>query len=707
MALQIVAGTPGLWRDPLWTLGMPGLYALIAGASYYPHLENGDPCSLAEDNFGMGQLVSSAGTAAQIFEWLRDKFRHQDLPVVWCQLLLSPTEKEKADLNERDLVYYARPTHSNLRNAIDRWTGNVPAGSPAADISRTFFFFSGHGVQTNWYPVLLPSDYLDPALGQPKFENCIGVAELTTWMDRHPVAEHLALIDACRHEFSPLAAKGATANTSFPAVMPGGKSPRVAVSLSSTSPNAVSYQLPGAPQTFFGQAVLEALKNGVMGGANDARLAYRELVDYVKPRINALLHKAQPGTTLEQTVRQHLSGDDVLIVTELVNATKTKSQGPREGIHHGQTSAWSVTPAAHSCVSAPTTASVLEAMGKRFDPTLTVHAPIALDAMRQDFGEIDRRFGQKLAACLWQSRMALYALSDGQQIERDGSVMYKVQRNEDSSLVQVDLSLAHRSGGVLLVFEDEHFVQRERLAVALPTDTGARVPIRLSLAFSQVERGAQPKLLSIAARLGPSLKNPHYRYLWKLTQEADFGSLSTVAALIDPERLRRAAQYKRQVPTTVVAGMLLLARVGRIHDVGDWTCNLMRGSPESPDAAVLWAESLRAAMDRGIAAPFGVQAPIEEMAAALLRLGQYGMPFFADNLELAERLLRHVLREVRDGEVHRALLVVQQQLEQLFQCAMPSGHFVALQGLPRPARLDSDSGALKVPEMLELIGRRT
>ena len=41
MALEIVAGTPGLWRDPEWKPGTPGMYALVVGASAYPHLNGG------------------------------------------------------------------------------------------------------------------------------------------------------------------------------------------------------------------------------------------------------------------------------------------------------------------------------------------------------------------------------------------------------------------------------------------------------------------------------------------------------------------------------------------------------------------------------------------------------------------------------------------------------------------------------------------
>jgi len=693
MALQIVAGTPGLWRDPLWAPEMPGLYALVVGASHYPYFKDGGPA--ATDSFDMGQLVSSAGTAAETFEWLRDSFRHRDLPFVWCQLLLSPTEKEKSELDKRGLTHYAPPTHANLSNAIDRWTGNVPSAGVAVDKSRTFFFFSGHGVQTNWHPVLLPSDYLDPALGKPKLENCIGVADLLTWMDRNPVAEHLALIDACRNEFPPLAAKGSTANTSFPVNAAGGKAPRTAASLSSTSPNAVAFQVPNRPRTFFGQAVLEALQSGITGG-QDARLAFRELVDYVKPRINALLQEAQPGTTLDQAARPRVEGDDTMVVTEMA----ARPPGALEAVRRSAPRA-----APPPLMRAPATALVVKAMAGRFDAGLAVPEPIALDALRRYFHEIHRRFGHEYASYPWRDGMALYGLRDGQLIEADGSMVHDVQRNEASSRVQLELLLAPRSGGVLLVFEGAQFVQRERLAVALPTDLGGRVPIRLNLVFGQVEPHDQPKLLSIEARLGPSVQNEHYQYLWGLTREAELGSLAEAADRADPRRLKLAVEDKVRSQTAAAAGVLLLARAGRIADVQDWAHNLMTWFPEIPDGAVLWAESLRSATDQGLLTPFGVPAPVDEMARALQHLGQ-GMPFFADTLELAERLLRHVLRHLQDGEARTSLLAIQQRLERLFQTAMPSGHFIVLPGLPRPSWLDTGTGALSVPEMRVLLGRK-
>lgn len=703
MALEIVAGTPGLWRDPEWkpgTLGAPatpGVYALIIGASAYPHLSGGD--KQVPDTFGMGQLFSSASTAAALFEWLRWDFRCKELPLVWCQLLLSPNAEEKARLDAEGLRHYGPADNDGMRKAIQHWTGNVPAQAPAAQRSRTLFFFSGHGVLSNWRSLLLPSDYLDPCFGAPQLENCISTRELKEWMWQSPVLEHLALIDACQNEFSPLASKGATANSCFPIQLPGGSVPRTAAALASTSPNAVAYQAATRPYTFFGEAVLEALR-GIAGG-NDARVEFRELADYVKPRVNVLLKEAG-GATLEQAARLSCEGDDSMLITELappivhaVTANGPPSSPTLSGLEAVRRA--STAMVAGQRRFAPATATVLEASDARFDPAHTVREPIALTTLLRNFDEIRRRFGHEYASHPWRDGMALYALNDGRRIESDGSMVGVVQRNDASSLVQVDLALAPRSGGVLLVFEGIGYVQRERLAVALPTDTKGSVPIRLSLAFG-------PKLIKLEARLGPSSNNPHYQYLWELTREADLGSLSQVAARANPDRLKQAARDSSRDQTAATAGILLLARASRIGDVMDWTRNLMQWFPDIADGAVLWAESLRVALDCGEPKPFGIEDPLSEMARALETLEQRGMPFFADNLELTESLLRYVLRRLPVAARGEVLLEVQRRLERLFDVAMPSGHFIAMAGLPRPAWL-GDGGALSVTELLGLLGR--
>lgn len=681
MTLEIVPGKPGLWRETGWTKDTPGVYALVVGVSAYPYLEGG--ATPAPDTHGLGQLLSSASTAARLFDWLRGSFRRENLPVVWCYLLLSPTTEERARFDAEGLTHYAEPTYANLLTAIKAWTGNVPKEPPASTNSRTLFFFSGHGVQSNRKGVLLPSDYLDTTLGDPDVQNCIGVEDLREWMEESPVAEHFALLDACRNEFSPLASKGASAHGVFPKNPPTGAPPLVAASLAATSPRAVAYQMPGHPVTFFGQAVLEALGGSAAGA--DTRLDFSRFVDYVKPRVNVLLQEAtqQP---LEQAVRQRLEGDD-FVVTEIVRKPTFGFGVPR-----------APGPAA------PDPSDVVQdALRARFDDALEVRDPIRLEELAGSFTEAHRRFGHEHATFPWvDGRAVLYALEDGQPCSAAATI-HRVKRNDASSIVQVDLALDPRRGGVLLVFQGADHVERERLAVALPTDQYERVPVRLTLAIERVGDEPWPKLQKIEARLGPSDWNPHYQYLWTLAREADLGSLRKAAGRAEPERLKAAAQDKQAAETAAAAGMLLLGRVGRIADVHDWTRNLMRWFPWVPDAAVLWAESLRSAVGRGEKQPYGVADPVAEMLAALAELARRGVPYFAESLDLAESLVGYLRRAALSDVQREELVAIGRWLERALDVTVPAGHFLVVPGLPRPEAAGGGTGAITVPEILRLL----
>jgi hypothetical protein len=685
MPLEIVAGKPGLWRETGWTRDMPGVYALVTGVSAYPYLEGGT--TPAPDTCGLGQLLCSASTAARVFDWLRSSFRRQDLPVVWCYLLLSPTSEERARLDADGLTHYAEPTYANLCIAIKAWTGSVPKDPPASTRSRSLFFFSGHGVQVNRKGVLLPSDYLDTTLGDPDFQSCIGVEDLREWMEESPVAEHVALLDACRNEFPPLASRGANAHGVFPKNPPTGAPPLAAASLAATSPNAVAYQMPGHAVTFFGQAVLEALAGSAAGA--DTRLEFSRFVDYVKPRVNVLLKEASQEP-LEQAVRQRLEGDD-FVVTEIARKPVLGFGAPAD-------------PSRTPAMAAPDPSVVVQdALRARFDDALEVRDAIRLQELAASFPEAHRRFGHEHATFPWvDGRAELYSLEDGLPCSAAATI-HRVKRNDASSIVQVDLALDPRRGGVLLVFQGADHVQRERLALALPTDQYERVPVRLTLSIERMGDEPWPKLQKIEARLGPSDWNPHYQYLWTLAREADLGSLRKAAERAEPGRLKAAAQDKQAAETAAAAGMLLLGRVGRIADVHDWTRNLMRWFPWVPDGAVLWAESLRSALARGESQPYGITDPVEELLAALEELARRGVPFFDETLDLADSIVRHLRRtQLSDGRRER-LEALARWLGRALAVTVPAGHFLVVPGLPRPEVAGAGSGALTVPEILGLL----
>jgi hypothetical protein len=63
------ATSPGLWENPTWRPGTPGLFAVVIGVSAYDHLRGGSG-EQAADSYDLGQLFVSASTAFRFFQWL-------------------------------------------------------------------------------------------------------------------------------------------------------------------------------------------------------------------------------------------------------------------------------------------------------------------------------------------------------------------------------------------------------------------------------------------------------------------------------------------------------------------------------------------------------------------------------------------------------------------------------------------------------------
>lgn len=666
MSLEPVLATPGLWRTADWAPGTPGVYALIVGASEYAYLDGGP--RQVPDPHQLGQLVSSASTAAALFDWLRQAFKRDDLPVVWCQLLLAPTAAERADLDARGIQHYAEPTNQELRAAIQRWTGNVPDGA-AAQKSRTLFFFSGHGVQTTGYEaLLLPSDYLDPAFGRPHYENCISANELWRWMAYNPIAEHLALLDACRNEFSPLASKGAAANAVFPINPPGGAIPKTAAMLQATLPNTTAFQLAGRPLTFFGEAVLEALVYKVK--PREPQLAFFDLVEHVTPRVNELL-KSNGGGEQQQAARPSFEGSHRMVVTQYPQRPTLRIPGLSQPIVFRGDQGFE---------------SIRVDQDTRFDPRLEKTTPVPLGAIAGDYSAAHRLFGHEYATEVWAGGVTVMTLDGRRDVNQP--MIRAVRRNEESSLVEIDMEPPREETGYLLTFDGQG-VQRGPINVLLPADMRQPV-IRLLLTYLPQTPADVPRLRKVEARLGPS-DDEQYAYFYALTVDAERGSLERAAKGAELSRLVEAVKDKRERPTAAMAGAVVLASAGRLESIGDWTRNLMNWFPEWPDGAVLWAETVRGSVLRNDGS-LEVENRELEITSSLETMYQRGLPFFADLVDRALSLARWTTRRTSDTGIHARLAPIEQYLEHALGHMTPGGHFTVLVspnalGLARPQTL--------------------
>jgi hypothetical protein len=183
MNLKPQTEEPGLWINRDWQEDTPGLFAVIIGVSRYPYLSpdetntDSDDFPLSTETYGLGQLKVSALTALEVFRWLRDKYQIDNCPLAKCWCLLSPTEEENAfdpEINEN----LTEPSFRNCTKALRFWRGYMrQLPENVAEQSRSFFFFSGHGLEIHQNKqILLPMDYLAPP--EPSWNDAISTENL-------------------------------------------------------------------------------------------------------------------------------------------------------------------------------------------------------------------------------------------------------------------------------------------------------------------------------------------------------------------------------------------------------------------------------------------------------------------------------------------------------------------------------------------------
>jgi hypothetical protein len=183
----------GLWRNPRWREGTPGVFALVIGVSNYLHLRED------QNSMQMGSLHVSALTAFRFFEWLGSVYRLEGVPIASCRLLVSPTEDELA-FEPRLADHNRIPNFDNCSDAILQWFNEMNLlTQQAAEASRSVFFFSGHGLEiTEEMQVLLPQDYLRPPVMQ--YNRAIGTNNLRRGLKGLKVNRHFLFMDACRND---------------------------------------------------------------------------------------------------------------------------------------------------------------------------------------------------------------------------------------------------------------------------------------------------------------------------------------------------------------------------------------------------------------------------------------------------------------------------------------------------------------------------
>lgn len=204
MPLQPFDSMPGLFVNDQWRLGTPGTYAIVIGVSRYDHLDG------SAESYGLDQLHVSALTAYHVFDWLANTYRYDDAPLAQCWFLAAPSPGEREFVGGRGnaararaFAHAAAATMDEATNAILSWFGTMDAlPDDVARRSRSFFFFSGHGLEmTHQRQIALPSDYLRP----PRVPNrAISIANLRDGCASLPIRDQFFFLDACRNDHEAL-----------------------------------------------------------------------------------------------------------------------------------------------------------------------------------------------------------------------------------------------------------------------------------------------------------------------------------------------------------------------------------------------------------------------------------------------------------------------------------------------------------------------
>ena len=174
----------------------PGVHALIAGVSAYPHLPGGSG-PLARNTFGLQQLGSATLTGYKVSQWLQAHKDDFPVPLATIRLLLSPSAGEIAV--EPALAGLADPcTFETLEREANAWREDAKTHRD----SVTLFYWAGHGIESPLGDsVLLLENFGDGIAGilarHASTGNILsGMAPCDTFPDI--ARTQLYIIDACR-----------------------------------------------------------------------------------------------------------------------------------------------------------------------------------------------------------------------------------------------------------------------------------------------------------------------------------------------------------------------------------------------------------------------------------------------------------------------------------------------------------------------------
>lgn len=604
MTLLADPNVKGLWKHDVPRKA--GAHAIIIGVSDYPHLSGGSapPADLAPDNGGLGQLEISAKTAAKVFQWLKQADDIAGAPLATCRLLLAPRPTEKAEVDQVTAGDYAAADFDSIREAIEDWGNNIFAAATEPGANVAFFFFSGHGTEHMASPAMLAKDILNPR-SPGGSRKAISFLSLCHAIKTFGIDRALFFVDACRDVPGVARTLNIVGTDILAPVAYPPRSHDALLCLQSTKTGGSAYQVPGAPATIFGQAVLDALD-----GPPPAhrpydttvvpwRLVFKELESHVKQTVRTLL--AQQTATLIQSVVPYGDPYD----GDMLVALKRGPDAPDASL---PSTPVAVLPPSLESVVAARADDVLNEFNAGLDYT-AVSAAVrsrggGFTGALTDFRIMHDILRHEALTEPWIRSLRILDATTEQPVP-DAVRLAKGRAHSvgDTVTAWVDVLVTPAEGGAVWIGaggEDGS----PFFAVVIPRDRQVVTPVRLDVGFV-LKAGHMGTITSMSARLHDPAGLPGdvqlvWAALWDVQRTEVLSDLGDAGMLVrERQVLRNALEEKRRSPVAAAIAATVLLRCGALDELRDWPRNLANWFPSLSDGPALWAETLLRRDDNG------------------------------------------------------------------------------------------------------------
>ncbi|TCQ16678.1 caspase family protein [Rhizobium sp. PP-CC-3G-465] len=625
-----------------WTDGEAagnGAHVMIVGVSHYPHLANGSVSELAPDNGGLGQLEASALTAAKIFAALNAMGSIAGCKIKTCRICLSPSQTEQEEVDVLTEGHFSGGGFEEVRNAILGWGTDIHRGGRKKGENVAVFFFSGHGVEHLGAPALLVGDILNP---DNTNRNNLAISHdgLVRAVKTLGVDRGLFLIDACRD--APEIAKRLRI-VGQPILDPDAdqsKSPEAMLSLLSTRQLFQSYQVRGARQTLFGQALLEALEGQPPtflpydAQTDPLLLRFGKLESHVKQRVRELLAE-QTASKLQPVSPAGDPYDGEMLVAEkaLPGSPQPSRDDPEK------------TRSFNSLV-----ASRRKRLAEGFSHT-TVDVIAALrdgPAGTNDlanYAMMHEIFQHEDVTLPWIDGITISDVESGMEIDHASLVLVegRTKATHDRVSAWIDISIKPDAGKAVWISAKGS--DDSRITVAVPRDLDVDIPVRLDVELCRDGGGAWI-VESMFAWLGKARDRDSPWLPLREVQDAellsDLGSAGRIASR--RKVLEMTLFDKRRSPVAAAVAASTLLRSNYLIDLHDWPRNLADRFGWLPDGNVLWAETLirrrnaihgRYGPEKFSTLELSRTPELTEAREYFSRLADRGMPLLAASMQFA------------------------------------------------------------------------